>query len=124
MLLFNRKIQLNMQKNYNNNNIFDLVPINCKSFSLLQLEAILYYYCLFNNYSPYKINILDCNKNPINCSKELKLYFNTSTDIDHPDYHISANVLRYDIIRACNEWANKFAHSLPNPNLYYLEIMD
>jgi len=113
-----------MKKNYNNNNIFDLVPINVKCFNISQFKLILKYYCLFNNDSPYLIHILDCNKNSLDWSREFELYFSTPLDVYNQDFDLSANMLRNDIMRACTEWANKFAHSLPNPNLYYLEITD
>jgi len=70
------------------------------------------------------IHILDCNKNSLDWSREFELYFSTPLDVYHPDFYLSANMLRNEIIGACNEWANIFAHSLPNSDLYYLEITD
>lgn len=116
-----------MKKNNNNsNNIFDIVPFNLKSFSLSQFKLILKHHCDFSSNRPYLLHlyIYDCNKNSLDWSREIELYFNTPLDVDQLDFDLSARFVRDDIINVCTTWANKFAHLLLNPDLYYLEIID
>lgn len=87
--------------NKNSNNIFDIVPFNLKSFSLSQFKLILKYHCVFNSDRPYLLHIYDCNKNYLDWSREFELYFNIPLYVDHPDFHLSASLLRNDIIKVC-----------------------
>lgn len=110
--------------NNNRNNIFDIIPFNFKSISLSQFKLVLKYHCAFNSDRPYLLHIYDCNRNSLNWSRKLELYFNIPLDEHDPGYDISASILRNDIIKVCRGWANEFSHLLPNPDLYYLEIID
>ena len=118
-----------MKKNNNNsNNIFDIIPFSLKSFSLSQFKLILQYHCHFNIDRPYitniKLHIYDCNKNSLGWDREIELYFNTPLDVDHPAFDLYICFVRDEIIKVCTGWENEFAHILPNPDLYYLEIID
>jgi hypothetical protein len=90
-----------MKNNSSNNNFSDLIPINLKSFSLSQFKSILEYHCVYKNDSPYEVLVYDCNKNIIDKYFEFELYFDIHLVSGNPEYNLSVNILREDIIAVC-----------------------
>jgi hypothetical protein len=88
-------------ENNNNNNYMDLIPFNLKDFTSTLLKSIIEYHCLFKSDSPYIIDVFDCNKNSIDRSFEIEMYFNIPLHEYDPEYDLSVQDLREDIIAAC-----------------------
>ena len=106
----------------NNNNNINLIPFSLESFSLSDFKRILEYHCVFKNDSPYEVNLYDSNKNSLDKSFEFEAYFKIPLDESNPEYDLSLQDLKKDIVAVCTWWGKEFAHSLPDCNLYYMDI--
>jgi hypothetical protein len=90
-----------MKNNNNKNFNKSLIPFSLEYFSLSDFKRILEYPCLFKNDSPYLVHIYDSNKNSIDRSYEFELYFKIPLDKSDPEYDLSLQDLKDDIVADC-----------------------